>query len=110
MSTSYYHFHYPITSVKVEELQGHDLVTVFESGANSGCLVVTKGLGKKFLSFFVNEVEDNEAPIRTHFGGKGRGYVVTIQELGLSPDAYLADEYGKVWKVNESTAMDGQGA
>ena len=110
MSTSYYHFRPPVTSVKVEEGPAHDRVTVFENRANAGTLTVSKGLGKTFVSFFTDEVDDPVAPIRTHFGGKGRGCVVTIQELHLHPDTYLADEYGQVFTVAQITAMDGRGA
>jgi hypothetical protein len=110
MSTSYYHFIHPVTSVKINEGPVHDRVTVFESHAQTGTLTVSKGMGKKFASFFAEEVDDNLAPMRTHFGGKGRGCVVTIHDEHLHPDTYLIDEYGSVFTVAEIKAMDGRGA
>lgn len=110
MSTSYYHFRPPITSVRVEEGPSHDRITVFESKANAGTLTVSRGLGKVIASFFAYEVDDNKAPMRTHFGGKGRGCVVTVQDPHLHDDTFLIDEFGQVYTVRAIKQFDGNGA
>ena len=109
MSTSYYRFRTPISSVRIEEGGGHDILTIFESGANSGTLVVSKGKGRTIASFFADEVDDNLAPIRTHFGGKGVGCIVTCNNPELDKDECLIDEYGNVFRVSEIQAMSGKG-
>ena len=110
MSTSYYHFRPPITSVRLEEGKTHDRLTIFENHANTGTLVLTKGLGKTVSSFFADKVDDHLAPLRTHFGGKGRGCVVTVQDQHLHNKTWLIDEYGQVYTVAQIKDMDGRGA
>lgn len=110
MSTSYYHLKEPITSIRIEEGVGHDHLTVWEHGANAGTLMLSKGLGKKVALCFAEEVDDAHAPIRTHFGGKGRGCVVTVQKEHLHPNTMLIDEYGTLFRVADILAMDGRGA
>lgn len=110
MSTSYYHLRPPITSLRLEEGAGHDSLTLFESGANIGTLTITKGLGKTVVSFFADDVEDNLAPLRTHYGGKGIGCVVTVHDPHLHPETMLIDEYGQPFTVAQITAMSGRGA
>ena len=109
MSTSYYHFRPPITSVRLEEGPSHDRLTIFETRANIGTLVLSKGMGKTVASYFADEVEDNRAPLRTHFGGKGRGCVVTVNDPHLHDETYVIDEYGQVYTVAQVKAMDGRG-
>ena len=110
MSTSYYHLRPPISSLRLEEGVGHDRITLFEKGANCGTLTVSKGMGRTIASFFADEVDDNLAPIRTHYGGKGRGCVVTVHDENLHPQAVLIDEYGMPHKVRDILLLDGNGA
>lgn len=110
MSTSYYHLSAPITSIRLEEGHSHDRVTIFETHANTGTLTFSKGIGRTVVSFFADEVDDNICPIRTHFGGKGRGCIVTIQDQHLHDDMMLVSEYGQPFTVKQIKEMDGKGA
>ena len=110
MSTSYYHLRQPITSLRLEEVVGHDRLTLFESGANIGTLTLSKGMGKTVASFFADEVDDHVAPLRTHYGGKGVGCVVTVHDPHLHPETMLIDEYGQPFTVAQIRAMNGNGA
>lgn len=109
MSTSYYRLKYPLTSIRLEQGPVHDKLTVFESGANAGTLTVGRGLGKALANMFADVVDDDKAPLRTHFGGADRGCVVTVQD-GELPDRYtVVNDYGDVYTVGEVKAMDGNG-
>ena len=109
MSTSYYYVRQPFTSVHLEEGPVHDRVTIFEKGANCGMLTVTAGTGSSVCWFFADHnVEDWQAPMRTHYGGKDVGCVVTENLRGLDPRLLLISEYGKPMTVGEIRALAGR--
>lgn len=110
MSTSYYYFNPPITSVRVDEGPGHDRVTVFIDGKNAGTLIVSAGQGKAIACLFANKVTDDMAPMRTHYGGKGVGCVVTVLDPDLRDDNHLIDEYGRVYTARKIKQLAGRGA
>ena len=110
MSTSYYYVRQPFTSVRLEEGQVHDRVTIFEKGANCGTLTVTAGIGSSVCWFFADHnVDDWHAPMRTHWGGDTVGCVVTENVRGLDPDLVLVSGYGIPIAVAEIRALAGQG-
>jgi len=110
MSTSYYYIREPFTSVRLEEGPGHDRVTLWERGANCGTLVLSLGSGKRLVSMFAaGDDDDSRAPIRTHYGGKDVGAVVTENVSGLDPSLVLISEYGEPLTVEQIRARAGHG-
>lgn len=109
MSTSYYRLVNPITRLRLEEGAAHDRLTVFENGVNAGTLTLSKGVGRRLAMLFAVHKEDNECPLRTHFGGVERGCVVTINDHQMSDCATVIDEHGEIHTVAEVKAMDGRG-
>lgn len=109
MSTSYYYIQEPITSLRLEEGPGHDRLTVWQSGANAGTLVLTKGSARTIISLFAEHAEDDRCPMRTHFGGVEVGCVVTENVRGLDPSLILISEYGELFTVAQIRAFAGEG-
>lgn len=109
MSTSYYRFKDPISSVRLEEGPGHDRLTIWENGANAGTLTLSLGTGRTIVKMLMEDVHDGACPMRTHWGGVDRGTVVTINPSGkeLTDDIVLVSEYGEVLKVADVKARDG---
>ena len=108
MSTSYYYFNSPITSIRLEEGPAHDLITIFENHANCGTLTVSKGTGRTIcLMFALNDVDDFQCPIHTHWGGSKVGAVITENVNGLSDDLILISEYGEPMSVKQIRALAG---
>ena len=108
MSTSYYYVRQPFTSVRLEEDLVYDRVTVFERSMNCGTLIVSRGIGSSVCWFFSeHDVDDSHAPMRTHYGGKDVGCVVTENVRGLDPRLLLISEYGKPMTVDEIRALAG---
>ena len=108
MSTSYYRLIEPITSLRLEEGLGHDRLTIFENGANAGTLTLTKGLGRRVAGCFSQHEDDSQCPMRTHWGGKDRGAVVTVNDVTLPDDATVISEYGDILTVAQVKARDGR--
>jgi hypothetical protein len=110
MSTSYYYISEPFTHIRLDEGPAHDRVTLFESHACSGVLTVSRGQGLSLVRRFAAYCEDSQAPMRTHFGGRGVGCVVTENVRGLADDLVLISEYGEALTVGEIRARSGHGA
>ncbi len=109
MSTSYYRLIEPFTSLRLDEGARHDKLTVFESGANCGTLTVNHGTGRRLAQCFAAHEDDGQCPLRTHWGGKDRGAVVTVNDPSLPDEATVVSEYGDVLTVGRVKARDGQG-
>lgn len=107
MSTSYYRLTEPFTSIKMEEGPGHDRVKLWEHGALAGELVLTKGWGKRVCLLFALHEEDNECPLRTHWGGQDRGAVVTVNDKAMPNEACVISEYGEPLTVQQVKERDG---
>lgn len=108
MSTSYYRLSDPFTSIRLEEGVGHDRLTVWEQGANCGTLTFSRGMGKRIARLFAIHEEDNECPLRTHWGGKERGAIVTVNDPEIADSCTVISEYGDVLTVAQVKARDGQ--
>ena len=107
MSTSYYYMQPPF-SVRLEKGPVHDRVTIFENGVNCGMLTVTAGKGSSVCWLFSeNDVDDLHAPMRTHWGGKDVGCVVTENVRGLDPNLQLISEYREPTTVGAIRALAG---
>ena len=110
MSTSYYYVAEPFTSIRLEEGPTHDRVTLWESHGNAGTLTVARGHGRQLVKRFAEECDDGRAPMRTHFGGRGVGCIVTENVRDLADDLVLISEYGDVLTVGEIRRCAGHGA
>lgn len=108
MSTSYYRLAVPFTHLRVEEQGGaHVRLTLWVNHANAGALTLrTEELSDVLNAVFKYE-EDNECPLRTHWGGADRGAVVTVNDPALPDEAIVRSEYGHLLTVAEVKARDG---
>ena len=50
---------------------------------------------------FVDRADDGDCPMRTHWGGRDRGCVVTENAKGLDPETTLVSEYGEPLTVGQ---------
>ena len=107
MSTSYYRLIEPFTSLRLEEGPGHDRLTVFEEHANCGTLTFSKGLGRSVARLFTKYEDDGQVPLRTHWGGKDRGSIVTVNDPILPNETTVISEYGDILTVGQVKARDG---
>ena len=69
---------------------------------------MSKGVGRRIAILFANHEEDNECPLRTHWGGKERGAVVDVNDPTIPDEATVISEYGDVLTVAQVKARDGQ--
>jgi hypothetical protein len=107
MSTSYYLLIEPFTCLRLNEGPVYDRLTVFEGGKNCGTLIMSNGVGRRLARCFREYDHDSICPLRTHWGGKDRGTVVTVNDASLPDDATVISEYGEVLTVKEVKARDG---
>ncbi len=62
---------------------------------------------KSFVGMFAEYEEDNECPLRTHWGGKDRGAIVTVNDEEIADEAIVISEYNEILTVAEVKARDG---
>lgn len=65
MSTEYYCLKPPLTSLRLEEGEGHDRITVWERGACAGTLTLSSGAGSVVAGLFFY---DSPCIVRTSSG------------------------------------------
>lgn len=107
MSTSYYRLKQPITHLRIEDAGGHDKIKIWVDHGLAGSLTVAKRDTKEFVRLFVLYEEDNECPLRTHWGGKERGAVVTVNDDTLADESVVVSEYGELLTVADVKKRDG---
>ncbi len=108
MSTSYQYLKSPITSIRVDRNCSHSRITIFINHANAGTLTVRVEEEPGFLYLLSENADDTKCPLRTSYGGKDVGCVVTENVRGLDPLLVLIDEYGRPVTVGEIQAMAGK--
>ena len=106
MSTDYYGFRKPITSIRAEVMGGHTHVGIWVNHAKSGTLVFRNEEWKEAIWLFVNE---GETVMRTYYGGKGVGTVVVEDIEGQESDRLLVSERGEIVSVAEVRSREGGG-
>jgi len=107
MSTSYYRLSSPITHLRIEDQVGHDKISVWVNHGLAGALVVSKRETKEVVRMFVCYEDDSICPLRTHWGGRERGAVVTVNDATLPDKAMVISEYGDLLSVADVKARDG---
>lgn len=106
MSTYFYPFNYPISSARLEEGPGHDIIHVWQDHAKMGELVATKGTGPSIISMF----RSDRAVFHALFGGDTLGTVVhPINGNNLKLNDYVLDDSGKLYTVADVFALAGKG-
>lgn len=105
MSTTYYPFRNTISSVRLAEGPGHDVLAVWQRGAKTGELVLTKGTGKTVMMMFRSE----EPAFHATWGGPVLGTIVEVLPRGreLNPSDYVLSEYGELFTVVEVLKLNG---
>jgi hypothetical protein len=98
MSTSYYRFKKPITSVQIVTEGKHDKVTVWINHQNTGTLTVDAGTGKDILEMF-----DSGEQVLHCYAGAG-GPCVIRNDINILNEEYVISEYGNVISVAEVLA------
>lgn len=105
MSTTFYPFRNTISCVRLAFGAGHDVLGVWQKGAKTGELVLTKGTGKTVMMLF----RSDEPAFHVTYGGKGVGVVVTATPRGQDMDLteYVLSENGELFTVDQ--VLDGHG-
>ena len=105
MSTSYYPFRDTISSVRLAEGPGHDVIGVWQRGAKTGELVLTKGTGKTVMMLFVSD----EPAFHVTCGRLSVGTVVKTTLLGeaMKHSEYVLSEFGELFTVREVLQLAG---
>lgn len=104
MSTSYYGLAEPITHLRIESSnQEHTRLGVWVYGGHAGTLTVPTQELKYFLMLFYN---DRNCLLRTHWGGKDRGAVVTVIH-DVPDETIVISERGQLLTVGQVKARDG---
>lgn len=107
MSTSYNKPIEGITSLRLEEGPEHDRLTVWVEHSNAGTLVVPHSWGRRLVNMFSSDNgDDSQDAMRTHWGGKDVGAVLT-DNAHLPEDAVLISEYGEVLTAGQVRARGG---
>jgi len=104
MSTSYYRLKSPVTCLRLKKGPRHDYLSIWVNHALVGQLTLANRETQSFLQILA---EWNEPPMRTHWGGSGRGAVVTINDPNLSDEDLLISEYGQLLTVAQIKERDG---
>jgi len=96
MSTDYYRFNKPITSIRIESEGSHDKVSVWVDHAASGTLVVNKGQGYDILKMFVSSEK-----VLHSYAGPGATAFINKCVLDLSDDEYVISDSGRISMVRD---------
>jgi hypothetical protein len=99
MSTSYYRLREPITSVRVDDIGGHDRISVWIAHGLAGSLVVRKLETKVILRMFAQE-----APSFYVYCDAGRKVRCIMIEEGLEDAECLVSESGELFNVGQVRA------
>jgi len=102
MSTSYYRLVEPFSNIKVIG----NMITLRSNDRPAGIILVPPEFVIQVVRLFRPYEEDDLAPMRTHWGGKELGTVVTVNEV-LADDITLISEYGEVLTVAQIKARAG---
>jgi len=108
MSTSYNYLRPPVTALRLVERKPHDLLTVWESGANAGTLTLSAGTGRRIALMLAEDEDDARCPMRT-LGGPNGAIMVVENVRGLDPGLQLISETGLPFTVAEIRAMAREG-
>ena len=107
MSTSYYRLAPPVTHIRIEERGEHCEVYLWLNHANVGSITVRNDEKKELIRLFTLYEDDSHCPLRTHWGGKERGAIVTINDETISNQAVVISEYGELLTVEQVKNRDG---
>ena len=103
MSTEYYKLRKPFTYLYLTREGDRDRLVVWIANFESGTLTIPSRHTKDILrSFF----DDYVPVLRTHWGGKDRGAIVTVEEE-LPNKAVVLSEYGELLTVAQVRARAG---
>jgi len=91
MTTSYYRYRWPVTSVRIEVGTTHDQVRIWVRHGSAGILTVPAEDGALVALMFASD----ERVMETLYGGDHVGVVVTEHEEDLADELHIIDEYGK---------------
>ena len=106
MSTDYYGFREPITSIRPKVLGGHTHVGIWVNHAKAGTLVFRNEEWKEAIWLFVDE---DISMMHTFFGGKEMGTVVIADVPELQSERMLISERGEICEVGEIWSHAGEG-
>ncbi len=107
MSTSYYRLREPVTSLRIERNETHARLSIWTNHGLAGTLVLRGDELAPLLCALSLDQDDFTCPLRTHWGGKDRGSVVTVNDPSLPDDVNVISEYGVLLTVGEVKARDG---
>jgi len=103
MSTSYYKLRNPFTHLELEHTGGHNHLRVWVDHGLSGTLVIPdRYFAEALRTLFI----EYPPALRTHWGGKDKGAIVTVNEE-LPEKAVVLSEYGELMTVAQVKARAG---
>lgn len=105
MSTSYYGLAEPITHLRIEDSnQAHTRLSIWIDHGHAGTLTLpTHELAGVLLLL----CDESKCLLRTHWGGKVRGAVVTVDDEDVLDETLLISEYSELLTVAQVKARDG---
>lgn len=105
MSTSYYKLRKPFTHLELESTGGHGRLKVWIDHGLSGTLTIPdRHLAEILRPLFA---DGYPAALRTHWGGKTKGAIVTINDESLPDEAVVLSEYGELMTVAQVKSRAG---
>ena len=109
MSTSYFRLKKPVSHLSLKEVADGHLLSVYVAGKFAGVLHLPPMHSKSVMNIFAQYEGDFECPLRTHWGGSGKGAVVTVNDDTLADEAVVISEYGELLTVGRVKARHGAG-
>ena len=101
MSTAYYGFAEPVTSIRPEVLGGHTHLGIWVNHAKAGTIVLRNEEARVFISLF-----RGPEIMHSHWGGSEKGSIVTGGE-SEEGDRLLVSEYGEILTVDDVRKRQG---
>ena len=105
MSTSFYRLKSPITHLRLEDTGGHDRLSIWVNHAFVGTLTLAYRETRSVIGLLADD--DDQCPLRTHWGGSERGAVVTVNDPDLPDEAVVISEYDELLTIAQVKARDG---
>ena len=108
MSTSYYRIAKPVSALQIHDNTDKlDTIEFWIAGEYAGALTMDKHHVKSFVRKFTEYTDDFHCPLRTHWGGRDRGAIVTVNDDEIADDDLVISEDGELLTVTQVKARDG---
>ena len=107
MSTSYYALRKPISNLQMRDDGANCFLEIWIAGFYAGALTTPKEHIGSIRRMMYEGTDDFHCPLRTHWGGKDRGAIVTVNIPDLADEELVISEYGELLTVAQVKGRDG---